>query len=397
MERVISLSLGEVVLKGKNRKHFENKLIGQVKKSIADIGFKSVYKDMGKVYIAADYENFDQIIERVKHVFGIVYISPCIKINRDIEEIEEGVKLITKEALEDNPSIKTFKGVSKRADKNYPLVSMEINNRIGGAVLKNFPIKVDVHNPDLYIYCDIKKEAYLYTKRYKAYGGLPMGTNGRGLLLLSGGIDSPVAGFLMAKRGVQIDSVHFHSYPFTSERAEEKMFKLAEILSAFTGNMTIYSINLLPIQKEINKNCPEDEMTIISRRFMMRIAERLSEKNEYKSIITGENLGQVASQTIDGLTVTSAIPNRPVFRPLIGMDKVNIIDWAKKIGTYETSILPFEDCCTVFLPKHPSLRPRLKDIEKSEEPLDIEELVESAIANMKIIKVKEGEVQNEEE
>lgn len=396
MERVISLSLGEVVLKGKNRKHFESKLIGQVKKAISDIGFRSVYKDMGKVYIAADYENFDKIIERVKHVFGIVYISPCIKISREIEEIEEGAKLIAKEALEEDPSIKTFKAVARRADKHYPLVSMEINNKIGGAVLKNFPVKVDVHNPDLYIYCDIKKDAYLYTKRYKAYGGLPMGTNGRGLLLLSGGIDSPVAGFLMAKRGVQIDALHFHSYPFTSERAEEKMFKLAEILSAFTGNMSIYSVNLLPIQKEINKNCPEEEMTIISRRFMMRIAETLSETRGYDSIITGENLGQVASQTIGGLTVTSAIPNRPVFRPLIGMDKVNIIDWANKIGTYETSILPFEDCCTVFLPKHPSLRPKLKDIEKSEEPLNIEELVESAIANMKIIKIKEGEVQNEE-
>lgn len=396
MERVISVSLGEVVLKGKNRKHFENKLVSQIKKAIIDIGFKSVYKDMGKVYIEADFENFDEIIKRVQHVFGIVYISPCIKVARDVESIQEAVQVAAKEAIEKNPDIKTFKGVTKRADKHYPLNSMEVNNEIGGAILKNFELKVDVHNPDLNIYCDIKKDAYIYTERVKAYGGLPMGTNGRGLLLLSGGIDSPVAGFLMAKRGVEIDSVHFHSYPFTSERAEEKMYKLAEILSRYTGNMTIYSINLLEIQKEINKNCPEDEMTIISRRFMMRIAEKLSEKNEYKSIITGENLGQVASQTIDGLTVTDAIPNRLVFRPLIGMDKVNIIDWAKKIGTYETSILPFEDCCTVFLPKHPSLRPRLRDIEKSEEPLNIEELVDDAIRNMKIIKVKEGEVQNEE-
>lgn len=396
MERVISISLGEVVLKGKNRKHFENKLIGQIKSSISDIGFRAVYKDMGKVYIAADYENFDTIIERVQHVFGIVYISPCVKVSREVSEIEDGVKTIVAETLEKHPEYKTFKGHTKRADKNYPLQSMEVNQVIGGAVLKNFDLKVDVHNPDFYVYCDIKKEAYIYTEKVKAYGGLPMGTNGRGLLLLSGGIDSPVAGFLMAKRGVQIDALHFHSYPFTSERAEEKMFKLAEILSRYTGNMTIYSVNLLNIQKEINKNCPEDEMTIISRRFMMRIAEKLSQDNEYKSIITGENLGQVASQTIDGLTVTDAISNRLVFRPLIGMDKVNIIDWAKKIGTYETSILPFEDCCTVFLPKHPSLRPKLEDIEKSEEPLDIEDLVNDAIANMKLIKVKEGEVQIEE-
>ena len=223
-----------------------------------------------------------------------------------------------------------------------------------------------------------------------------MGTNGKGILLLSGGIDSPVAGFLMAKRGVQIDAVHFHSYPFTSERAEEKVFKLAEILSSYTGNMKIHSINLLNIQKEINKNCPPEEMTIISRRFMMRIAEKLSQTNEYKSIITGENLGQVASQTIDGLTVTDAMTNRLVFRPLIGMDKVDIIDIAKKIGTYETSILPFEDCCTVFLPKHPSLRPQLEDIKESEEPLDTEALVDDAINNMQIIRIKEGEIIHEE-
>lgn len=396
MERVISVSLGEVVLKGKNRKHFESKLIGQIKRSIDDIGFKSVYKDMGKVYIEADFENFDIIIERVKHVFGIVYISPCIKVSRELDGIEEGVKVAVKEALEKNPEIKTFKGFSKRADKHYELNSMEVNNEIGGTVLKNFDLKVDVHNPDLYVYCDIKKEAYIYTERVKAYGGLPMGTNGKGILLLSGGIDSPVAGFLMAKRGVQIDAVHFHSYPFTSERAEEKVFKLAEILSSYTGNMKIHSINLLNIQKEINKNCPPEEMTIISRRFMMRIAEKLSQTNEYKSIITGENLGQVASQTIDGLTVTDAMTNRLVFRPLIGMDKVDIIDIAKKIGTYETSILPFEDCCTVFLPKHPSLRPQLEDIKESEEPLDTEALVDDAINNMQIIRIKEGEIIHEE-
>ena len=396
MERVISVSLGEVVLKGKNRKHFENKLIGQIKSAIKDIGFRAVYKDMGKVYIACDYENFDEIIKRVEHVFGIVYISPCIKVSRDQESIEEAVKQIVNETLEKHPEYKTFKGHTKRADKNYPMKSNDVNQIIGGTVLKNFSLKVDVHNPDFYVYCDIKKDAYLYTERFKAHGGLPLGTNGKGLLLLSGGIDSPVAGFLMAKRGVAIDALHFHSYPFTSERAEEKMFKLAQILSSYTGDMNIYSVNLLNIQKEINKNCPEDEMTIISRRFMMRIAEHLSNKFGYKSIITGENLGQVASQTIDGLTVTNAIPNRPVFRPLIGMDKVNIIDWAKKIGTYETSILPFEDCCTVFLPKHPSLRPRLEDIEKSENPLEIDYLVNDAISNMMIIKIREGEVLNEE-
>ena len=235
---------------------------------------------------------------------------------------------------------------------------------------------------------DFKKEnSYIYTEKIKAYGGLPRGTNGRGLLLLSGGIDSPVAGFLMAKRGIALDVLHFHSYPFTSQRGEEKVIKLAEKISSFSGKMTMYSVNLLNIQKEINKNCPEDQMTLLSRRFMMRIADKLSLDNSYDAIITGENLGQVASQTIDGLKVTDIITRKLVFRPLIGMDKINIIDIAREIGTYETSILPFEDCCTVFLPKHPSLRPEVEEMENSEEALDIDKLVEQAINDMKIIKI----------
>ncbi|EFI42591.1 tRNA uracil 4-sulfurtransferase ThiI [Peptoniphilus sp. oral taxon 386] len=389
MDRVISISLGEVMLKGKNRKNFIDKIVGQVKRAIADIGYEKIFNDMGKIYILADYESFESIIKRVQHVFGIVYISPCIRIKRNSDEFEKAVLEVVKEAMEKNSDIKTFKAHTKRADKNYELKSMDVNNKIGGIVLKNTELKVDVHNPDLYVYCDVKEDIYFYTQRYKAHGGLPIGTNGRGLLLLSGGIDSPVAGFLMAKRGVQIDALHFHSYPFTSDRAEEKVHNLAKILSAYTGNLTIYSVNLLPIQKEINKNCPEDEMTIISRRFMMRIAEKISDKNGYNSIITGENLGQVASQTIDGLNVTNRITDRLIFRPLIGLDKVDIMDIAKKIGTYETSILPFEDCCTVFLPKHPSLKPRLSDIEKSEEPLNVEELVNNAISEMKIVKIKQ--------
>ncbi|RVU54879.1 tRNA uracil 4-sulfurtransferase ThiI [Anaerosphaera multitolerans] len=389
MERVISVSLGEVVLKGKNRKHFVDKIIGQIKRSIANIGYSRIYKEMGKIYIVADYEKFDSIIERVSHVFGIVYISPCIKVEKDLDNILEGVKEAVKEELSKNNSIKTFKAETKRSDKNFPLKSMEINNKIGGYVLKNFPLKVDVHNPDLYVYCDVKTDCYIYTKKIKAYGGMPVGTNGRGLLLLSGGIDSPVAGFLMAKRGVEVDAVHFHSYPFTSERSEEKVLNLAKIISAYIGNMTVYSVNILPIQKEINKNCPEEEMTIISRKFMVRIADKIAEDKDYISLITGESLGQVASQTIDGLNVTNKVTDRLIFRPLIGMDKVDIINWSKRIGTYETSILPFEDCCTVFLPKHPSLRPQVEDIEKSEEVLDIETLVNEAVENMKIIKIKQ--------
>lgn len=387
MEKVLSMSLGEIVLKGKNRGQFMSKLLGQIKKAISDLDHGNVYHSMGKIYIDG-YRDEKELIKRCKHIFGIVYICPCIKVKSDLKEIEEAVVSFVGEKLKENPNFKTFKVHCKRAYKSYPMNSMDFNNKLGGAILKNFPLKVDVHNPDFYLYLDFKKEnSYMYMEKIKAYGGLPRGTNGRGLLLLSGGIDSPVAGFLMAKRGIALDVLHFHSYPFTSQRGEEKVIKLAEKISSFSGKMTMYSVNLLNIQKEINKNCPEDQMTLLSRRFMMRIADKLSLDNSYDAIITGENLGQVASQTIDGLKVTDIITRKLVFRPLIGMDKINIIDIAREIGTYETSILPFEDCCTVFLPKHPSLRPEVEEMENSEEALDIDKLVEQAINDMKIIKI----------
>ncbi|MFR9281071.1 MAG: tRNA uracil 4-sulfurtransferase ThiI [Peptoniphilus lacrimalis] len=387
MEKVLSMSLGEIVLKGKNRGQFMSKLLGQIKKAISDLDHGNVYHSMGKIYIDG-YRDEKELIKRCKHIFGIVYICPCIKVKSDLKEIEEAVVSFVGEKLKENPNFKTFKVHCKRAYKSYPMNSMDFNNKLGGAILKNFPLKVDVHNPDFYLYLDFKKEnSYIYMEKIKAYGGLPRGTNGRGLLLLSGGIDSPVAGFLMAKRGIALDVLHFHSYPFTSQRGEEKVIKLAEKISSFSGKMTMYSVNLLNIQKEINKNCPEDQMTLLSRRFMMRIADKLSLDNSYDAIITGENLGQVASQTIDGLKVTDIITRKLVFRPLIGMDKINIIDIAREIGTYETSILPFEDCCTVFLPKHPSLRPEVEEMENSEEALDIDKLVEQAINDMKIIKI----------
>lgn len=384
MEKLISVSLGEIVLKGGNRRTFVDKLVGNIKKVLRDFEVKGIYKEMGKIFISVEEKDIDEAIEKLKTVFGIVYISPVIKIDRDIANIQKFAAIIANEKCKENPELKTFKADTKRGDKKYPLTSMEVNNKIGGAVLREGKLKVDVHNPDFYIYCDIRKDAYIYTEKIRAHGGLPIGSNGRGLLLLSGGIDSPVAGYYMAKRGVQIDGLHFHSYPFTSERGEKKVLDLAEIVSAYTGKMRVYSVNLLPIQKEINKNCPENEMTIISRRFMMRVANKLTEKYGYNSIITGENLGQVASQTIEGITVTNEIANVPVLRPLIGFDKVDIIDTARKIGTYETSILPFEDCCTVFLPKHPNLKPTSEGISKSEEALDIESLVEEVIENMKV-------------
>ena len=390
MDKVISVSLGEIALKGLNRGYFERKLVKQIKNATKDLGAPKTYKNQGKIYLEAEEIYFDQIISRLKKIFGIVYISPCIKVEKDIESIEQGAINAFKEVLEQK-DIKTFKVKTKRVDKDYPIKSPDVSRRIGAIILDNFPnVKVDVHNPEVYLYIDIKDSCYIYIERIKAYGGLPIGTNGEGLLLLSGGIDSPVAGFMMAKRGVKLNALHFHSYPFTSERAEEKVKNLASIMARYCGNIPFYSINILNIQKEINKKCPEDEMTILSRRFMMRIAEKIAKDKNINALITGENLGQVASQTIQGIQVINSSVEMPILRPLIGFDKVQIIDISKEIETYETSILPYEDCCTVFLPKHPVTKPKLEDIEESEKNLDIDYLVDKAIQNMEysIIKAK---------
>ncbi len=387
MEKVISVSVGEVALKGLNRKYFEDKLIKQIKNATRDLGAPYIYKEQGKFYIEGEEKYFDQIINRVKKIFGIVYLSPCIKVDKNMSKIIEGSIYACKELFEKR-NIKTFKVETNRVDKGFPLKSPEVSRDIGAIILNEFQnISVDVHNPDIYLYIDIKENCYIYTERIKGYGGLPVGTNGEGLLLLSGGIDSPVAGFLMAKRGIKIHAVHYHSYPFTGERSEEKVKSLGKILSMYTGEITFYSVNILEIQKAINEKCPSKEMTIISRRFMMRIAEKIALRHNINGLITGESLGQVASQTIEGIGVTNAVVGLPVLRPLIGFDKVDIIDIARDIETYETSILPYDDCCTLFLPKHPVTKPRIKDIEKSEEELEVEQLIEGALKTLEITKI----------
>ncbi|WP_077366891.1 tRNA uracil 4-sulfurtransferase ThiI [Anaerosalibacter sp. Marseille-P3206] len=382
MDRVISVSLGEVALKGLNRGYFENRLEKQIKKVTIEYGAPKTYREQGKMYIEAEEKYTSQIIDKLKKVFGIVYISPCIRIDKDMESIEQASIIALREAIEKN-NISTFKVQTRRVDKDFPIKSPEVSRKIGAVLLKNVEgVSVDVHNPEVYVYIDIKDKCYVYTEKIKAYGGLPVGTNGKGLLLLSGGIDSPVAGFMMAKRGVSLSAVHFHSYPFTSERAEEKVKELARIMANYCGDIPFYSVNILGIQKEINEKCPENQMTIISRRFMMRIAEKIAEREGIDALITGESLGQVASQTIQGIAVTNSSVNIPVLRPLIGFDKVDIIDISKDIETYETSILPFEDCCTVFLPKHPLTKPKVEDIEESEKNLDVEGLVNDVLDNM---------------
>ncbi|MGO1369591.1 MAG: tRNA uracil 4-sulfurtransferase ThiI [Senegalia sp. (in: firmicutes)] len=387
MKNVISVSIGEAALKKGKRNFFENKLLGKIRIATKDLGNPKVYRELGKIYIEVNEDNIERIINRVKKVFGLVYLAPAYRIEKNIDDIRK----MALEALEDerrNRDIKSFRIVCKRADKKFPMNSMEVSRDVGGYVLENAKdLKVDLHKPDLYIYVDIRENTYIYTEKVYGYGGLPIGTNGKGLLLLSGGIDSPVAGFMIAKRGVLIQAVHFHSYPFTSERAEEKIKDLAKIISMYTGEIKLYSINILNIQKAINKNCPEEEMTIISRRFMTRIAERIANKNYIDCLITGENLGQVASQTMKALNVTNSSVDLPILRPLVGFNKSEIIEIAEDIETFETSILPFEDCCSVFLPKHPVTSPILKNIERSEEALNVEDLINNAIDEMKITKI----------
>lgn len=387
MNWYLSVSFGELALKGKNRKTFEDRAVKKIMDSVKDFDIEDYYKDQGKLYIKANKEDFDAMIDHIKKVFGIVYISPVIRVGRSVEEIEKGaIQLIESKNITERTS---FKVEAKRSDKSFPVKSPELNPKIGGAILKQYGSKmyVDVHNPDIMVYIDVKNHIYIYSDKIKGYGGLPIGSSGRGLLLLSGGIDSPVAGFLLARRGVEISALHFHSYPFTSDRAFEKVHKLAEELSYYTGKITMYSINLLPIQREINEKCRAREMTILSRRFMMRIGEEISKKHEYNALITGESLGQVASQTIESVGVINQVVSMPILRPLIGMDKTEIIEISRDIGTYETSILPFEDCCTVFLPDRPVTKPRLSDILKSEENLEVDKLVEDAINSMEIYEI----------
>ncbi len=391
MDRVIIIRYGEIVLKGLNRRFFEDKLLGQVRKALNNLGKLKVYKKHSRIYVDVGNYNEDDIIERVKKIFGIVSISPANKIPVDMDIIKD-TALRELEDVKNRKSVRTFKIETRRADKTFPIKSPDVSRKVGAHVLHNTPgVSVDVHSPDVTINIEIRNYAYVYNRVVDGHGGLPLGTNGKAMLLLSGGIDSPVAGWLVGKRGVAIEAIHYHSYPFTSERAQEKVLDLARQLAIYFGDFKLNLVNLLPIQKEINEKCPGKEMTILSRRFMMKIAEKVAEQSGCQALVTGESIGQVASQTIEGLQVTNAAVELPVFRPLITMDKVEIIDLARTIGTYETSILPFEDCCTVFLPKHPVIKPKLNRILQSESLLDGSNLINKLLKEMeeRIISVRD--------
>lgn len=388
MQDLLSVSFGELFLKGKNRNKFFKTAIDNIKRNIEKIGYDNMYLESSKLYIEADKKNFESLTKEIKKVFGIIYISEIKRCDKNLDSIENAIK----EILDDmDLKNKTFKVITNRVDKSFDIKSPELSQMMGGYVLKNYAqknnLKVDVHNPDFKIFIDIKKYAYVYANRHEGVGGLPLGSSGNGLLLLSGGIDSPVAGFMMAKRGMRIDCLHFHSYPFTSKRALQKAIDLGKILSQYTGKMRIYSINMAEIYKSINKNCRRNQTTILSRRFMMRIAEKISEKNNYHALITGESLGQVASQTVESMTVIEDATKLPIFKPLIALDKTEIIDRALFIGSYEKSIEPFDDCCSIFAPSNPITKPKLKYIKESESKLEIEELENNAIENMEIFDI----------
>ena len=372
----VGLSYGELSLKGKNRGQFERMLRNRIHKSLNGFNHELV-DDLSKLYVIVDNNDMDEVVEKLKKIFGVVGLNPSARVNREDEEIKAKVLEFANYAYEQGA--RTFKIGVNRSNKGFEKKSMDYARELGAHVLINSPFeKVQMKNPDVQINVDIRKDVYVYTERIKTYGGLPIGSTGKGLVLLSGGIDSPVASFMMAKRGMRINFVTFHSFPFTSKQALEKIKELTDILSIYTGKTRLYSMNILKMQEAINSKTKKELATILTRRVMMRLAERLSETMNYHALITGESLGQVASQTMGGLTCTNASMERiPVFRPLIGMDKTEIIDIAKEIGTYEKSIEPFEDSCVIFAPKHPVTNPKLEDVLAEEAKIEnYDELME---------------------
>ena len=381
---------GEVALKGMNKPYFERILLERVRKVI------ECYEDAEAkwidvlmfVRIPADVPE-DDVIAKCVRVFGVASVSPAVEAPKDIDEIGRVAAEFMQKII-DEEGVQTFKVKGKRADKSFAVQSPESGRIVGAIILKTCKVlRVDVHDPQVTLTVDVRREgAYIFRDKIRGFGGLPLGTNGKGLILMSGGIDSPVAAFMMAKRGMSIEAVHFHSYPYTSQRAQKKVEDLVRVLAGYMGTVRMHVINLLPIQEQIVTHCPEDETTLLVRRFMMRIAEQIAVKNGNMMLITGEDLGQVASQTAEALVVTDSVVKMPVMRPLIAMDKVDIMDKAREIGTYDISIQPYEDCCTVFLPKHPVTKPKLDRIEASESALDVQALVDAAVASEEIIEIR---------
>ncbi len=383
--KVILLRFGPLYLKGNNRYVFENMLISNIKKKLCDENFK-FEKTFGR-YVVSNYEKSreDAIVQKLKQVFGLYSLSVA-------EEVVASVDAIKNEIEKNELDGKSFKVIVKRADKNFPVPSMEFAKELGGLLLdKNPNASVDLYNPMVEVNVDIRMngKAYIFNETIKCQGGLPLGSAGKAMLLLSGGIDSPVAGYLMGKRGLELEALHFYSYPYTSELAKEKVITLAKELTPYLGKIDLHVVSFTKVQEAIHMNCSSEYMITLMRRIMMRVAERLCEKYSLGAIVTGESLGQVASQTMNSMTVTGGVVNnKPIFRPCIALDKEDIIEVAKDIGTYKTSVLPYEDCCTVFLPKNPVIKPTIEKCEKEEKRLNIEALVEECLAGEEIIEIK---------
>lgn len=392
MYKSFLIKYAEIGVKGKNRYIFEDRLCDQIRFALKRCeGDFEVTKTQGRIYVNALTEfDFEETVENLKTVFGISGICPVVHVE------DEGFEKLCEDVIDYMDKVYpdkniTFKVETRRARKNYPKESMQVNCDIGEALLKAFPdMKVDVHKPEVMLHIEIREKIYIYSTVIPGPGGLPIGTNGKGMLLLSGGIDSPVAGYMISKRGVKLDAVYFHAPPYTSDRAKQKVVDLAKLVSRYSGPIDLHVINFTDIQLYIYEKCPHDELTIIMRRYMMRIAQHLAEQNNCLGLITGESIGQVASQTMQSLMATNDVCTIPVYRPLIGHDKQEIVEISEKINTYETSILPFEDCCTIFVAKHPVTKPNLNVIRRHETNLDekIDELVKIALETDEIIEIR---------
>ena len=389
MNDIILLKLGEIVLKGLNRKSFEQKLVSNVRRRLAHIGKFRVYCLQSTVYVEAaeDGADMDAAFEALQKVFGIVKLSRAAACEKDKDAI---AKLAIDYLREDMLRAKSFKVESKRSDKSFPMTSVELSQYVGGELNEAYPnVEVDVHDPELVVNIEVRDlAAYVHAAPVPGAGGMSVGCNGVAVTLLSGGIDSPVSSYMIAKRGVRLIPLHFFSFPYTSEQAKEKVIELGNMLTEYCGRMTLEIAPFTHIQEEIRDKCPEEYFTLIMRRFMMRIAQRVAHDTGAKAIVTGENLGQVASQTMEAMASTQAVIDLPVLQPLIGMDKEEIITIARKIGTFDTSILPYEDCCTVFTPKHPRTRPKLSEVERAESVLDIDALVDEAVKGLEEVELR---------
>lgn len=385
MKEIILIKNGELALKGLNRSTFEDILVKNIRRRLKPLGEFEYRKEQSTVSVVPmeDYIDMDEVSDRISRVFGIAAYSRALQVEKDIEVILKETPVYLAEQLR---NAKTFKVEGKRSDKRFPLTSPQMSAEVGGAILSAFPhLKVDVKNPDILVTIEIREKfAFIRGNQTKGAGGMPTGTAGKSAILISGGIDSPVAAYMMAKRGLTLNAVHFASPPYTSPQAEEKVHNLLRQVSRYCGNITLFTVGFTEIQEAIRDNCPEELFTLVMRRFMMRISQRIAEKEDCKALITGESLGQVASQTLNALACTDAVVSMPVFRPVIGLDKDEIIKISRKIDTFDISIEPYEDCCTVFTPKHPKTKPQISVLENAEKALDVDALIDRALNNTEI-------------